>query len=71
MARPKVDYKKICKEQEIEIFQIKSSLLICKKVNEDLIDERDAFERQAIKFAGVIDYLEEKLEELKEHNEHS
>ena len=71
MARPKVDYKKICKEQELELVQIKSSLHVYKKVNDDLNDKKKKWEMQAMKFAGVIDYLEEKLEELKEHNEHS
>jgi len=78
MGRPKIDYKKICKEQEIEIKDLKSSLINSKMTMnyaqekiENLTDQKESWERQAIKFAGVIDYLEEKLEELKEHNEHS
>ena len=70
MARPKIDYKKLCKEQELELVQIKSSLDLYRKVNDDLNDKREKWERQAVKFSGVIDYLEEKLEELKAHNEH-
>ena len=70
MARPKLDYKKICREQEIEIMQLKSSLDLYRKVNDDLNDKREKWERQAVKFSGVIDYLEEKLEEQKEINEH-
>jgi chromosome segregation ATPase len=78
MGRPQIDYKKICKEQELEIKDLKSSLINSKMTMnyaqekiEDLTDKKESWERQAIKFAGVIDYLEEKLEELKEHNEHS
>jgi len=70
MARPKLDYKKICREQEIQIMQLKSSLDLYRKVNDDLNDKREKWERQAVKFSGVIDYLEEKLEEQKEINEH-
>ena len=78
MGRPKMDYKKICKEQELEIKDLKASLMNAHKTMEyarnkidDLKDQRESWERQSVKFAGVIDYLEEKLEELKEHNEHS
>ena len=77
MARPKIDYKKICKEQELEIKDLKASLMNAHKTMEyarekidNLKDQREAWERQARKFAGVIDYLEEKLEEQKEINEH-
>jgi hypothetical protein len=77
MARPKIDYKKICKEQELEIKDLKASLMNAHKTMEyarekidNLKDQREAWERQASKFAGVIDYLEEKLEEQKEINEH-
>jgi hypothetical protein len=69
MARPKLDYKKICRDQEIEIMQLKSSLGVYKKVNDELHDKREKWERQAVKFSGVIDYLEEKLEEQKEHQQ--
>ena len=78
MGRPQIDYKKICKEQELEIKDLKVSLMNAHKTMEyaqekidTLKDQREAWERQANKFAGVIDYLEEKLEELKEQNEHS
>ena len=69
MARPKIDYKKEHKEQAIEIMQLKSSLLICKNALDDIHDKREKWERQAVKFSGVIDYLEEKLEEQKEHQQ--
>ena len=73
MARPKLDYKKICREQELEIRDLKVSVMNAHKTMEyarnkidDLKDQRESWERQSVKFAGVIDYLEEKLEELKE-----
>jgi len=75
MARPKLDYKKICREQELEIRDLKVSVMNAHKTMEyarekidTLKDQREAWERQAVKFSGVIDYLEEKLEEQKEIN---
>jgi methionyl-tRNA formyltransferase len=69
MARPRLDYRKICKEQQIQIAEYQKELKLsestmeyAQKLIKDLLQKSKQWEQQAMKYDGVIDYLEKQIQ---------